>query len=262
MFSLLRRGSTAAHRTPHNLRAYTSSPTPPLTVAGLCPSDPRPQMIFMAGLPGSGKTTAIKKLYGLDNVELLDIDVEMIEHPAYNVDDRAAVYALPGAYEWADRKVGERLRCILGAVSPPPLVVLDGTGTKVARRVMRMNEARSAGFRTTLLYVKVGLATALQRNSGRKRVVPEDVMVGYLAKLERRPMREPWMRSSGRQEERAAGVEGDVAAAGGESEARGRLLPMEAMPKVRRDDHFSSNLTLKHRCTATAKRHRETASAF
>ena len=184
MFSLLlRRRATAAHRTLLH-RAYASSPTPPPTVAGLSPSDPRPQMIFMAGLPGSGKTTAIKKLYGLDNVELLDIDVEMIEHPAYDVDDRAAVYALPGAYEWADRKVGERLRRILGAVSPPPLVVLDGTGTKVARRVMRMNEARSAGFRTTLLYVKVGLATALQRNSGRKRVVPEDVMVGYLAKLE------------------------------------------------------------------------------
>ena len=40
--------------------------------------------IFMAGIPGSGKTTQLDKRFGLQNITLCDLDREMKRHIAYN----------------------------------------------------------------------------------------------------------------------------------------------------------------------------------
>ena len=69
------------------------------------PADQPSRMVFMAGMPGSGKTTAINRLFGLQNVLLLDLDAEMRDHPQYDPDDRAAVYDLPDAYQWANHLI-------------------------------------------------------------------------------------------------------------------------------------------------------------
>ena len=50
--------------------------------------------IFMAGLPGSGKTTVLNKLYGLDNVKMLDLDTEMKLHPQYDPTQPESIYFL------------------------------------------------------------------------------------------------------------------------------------------------------------------------
>ena len=71
--------------------------------------------VFMAGLPGSGKTRVIDGRYGLSRSTtlLLDLDTEIIHHPKYDPDDPPAVYASAGAYTWADERVEEKFQAAL-----------------------------------------------------------------------------------------------------------------------------------------------------
>ena len=149
--------------------------------------------IFMAGLPGSGKTTVLNKLYGLDNVKMLDLDTEMKLHPQYDPTQPESIYSDPEAYQWANTKVEERFQSIIklrrpgcGADRGPlhRLIAIDGTGTKVPRRLRRIEEAKRAGYKIELLHAHVDIATALERNSWRTRQVPEEVMRDYQARLD------------------------------------------------------------------------------
>jgi hypothetical protein len=69
----------------------------------------QPTMVFMAGLPGAGKTHVLERLFGQSNIYLLDIDVFMPHHPRYNHTDPAAVYDDPAAYGWANDQVPTRI---------------------------------------------------------------------------------------------------------------------------------------------------------
>ena len=137
--------------------------------------------VFMAGLPGSGKTRVIDGRYGLSRSTtlLLDLDTEIIHHPKYDPDDPPAVYASAGAYTWADERVEERFQAALHQKHRFRRLVMDGTGAKVERRVQRMDDASRAGWFVKLLHVDVSLETALARNAKRHRRVPEDVLAQY-----------------------------------------------------------------------------------
>jgi predicted ABC-type ATPase len=143
-------------------------------------------MVFTAGAPGSGKTYCLHRIYGLDNITVLDLDSEIQHHPAYNPDVPEEVYADRIAYEWANRKVEQRFsRTICEHAGKRSLVCLDGTGTHVERQVRRMREAKDQGWWIVQLYVRVRLETALTRNASRQRRVPEDVLRAYCSQLER-----------------------------------------------------------------------------
>lgn len=93
------------------------------------------------------------------------------------------IYDDPAAYSWADSRVESKLWQLLGSVdnlrnlpwaaerlgppSPDPdhhdIVAIDGTGTKIKRRLQRVKAARDAGFWVRLLYVAlcVGRSTRL-----------------------------------------------------------------------------------------------------
>lgn len=151
----------------------------------------------MAGMPGAGKTRVIESYFGLmrtsypesseDSTVILNLDHEIKAHARYDVHDRASVYAVDGAYEWADERVEQRFNV---AVDDARIgrIVLDGTGgnsdAKVARRAQRMDAARAAGMWVRLLYVRVSLETALRRNAKRKRVVPLATLQRYERWLE------------------------------------------------------------------------------
>jgi predicted kinase len=62
--------------------------------------------------------------------------------------------------------------------------VVDGTGTKLTRRVQRMRDASVAGWWVKLLVVAVSLRTAAERNARRHRRVPPHVLSRYQAELD------------------------------------------------------------------------------
>jgi hypothetical protein len=145
----------------------------------------KPTFIFTLGLPGSGKTAALKKRWGLENLTILDLDLEMRKHPKYDPQNRSSVYDDPDAYVWANAEVQKRLDGLCTSRPLVPLVALDGTGTHIERQISRFQQVRSAGYHVLLLHVRVSLEKALERNLTRRRQVPETVMRRYLDVLEK-----------------------------------------------------------------------------
>ena len=110
--------------------------------------------VFTAGAPGSGKTYTINRLFGLDQFTVLDLDLAMKNHPEFNIDDPKTMYKSSKvgkdskAYIWADEVVEENFQRYLKDGSGgggDVRILVDGTGTRVARQKRRMREAKEAG---------------------------------------------------------------------------------------------------------------------
>ncbi len=142
----------------------------------------RPTAIFTSGAPGSGKTYSIDRLFGLDKVELLDLDVAMKDHPDFDFAEPKTLYERRDAYLWADSKIEEMFQERLGGGRGR--ICMDGTGTNVERQIRRMKEARERGFWVVVVYVKVDESVCFERNERRKRKVPRDVIKSYLDRLD------------------------------------------------------------------------------
>mmetsp|Transcript_660 Transcript_660/g.844 ORF Transcript_660/g.844 Transcript_660/m.844 type:complete len:334 (-) Transcript_660:364-1365(-) len=141
--------------------------------------------IFMAGMPGSGKTRVIDALYGLEEppTKILDLDIEIKKHSKYDPNRPEKVYDVDGAYNWANQQVEEAFQA---ALRDPNFkyVILDGTGTKVGRRLRRIQNAKDQGLATVLIYVQISFEKALERNAKRKRVVPPHRLKEYQLLIE------------------------------------------------------------------------------
>jgi hypothetical protein len=104
----------------------------------------RPSLaIFTAGVPGAGKSYALRKLLGLDPTNILDLDDEIALHPNFDPAAPSAIYSDASAYAWADAALEARFQSLL--LDPPELWGMDGTGTKVQRTRRRMRAAQQAG---------------------------------------------------------------------------------------------------------------------
>eukprot|EP00966_Prymnesium_polylepis_P277138 6403124-Prymnesium_polylepis.1 len=149
----------------------------------------RPVLVFTAGAPGSGKTFTLHQLYGLHNIEMIDLDTVMPMHPEYDERHPERLYDSKAAYQWANECVERRFQATLAEPREPEtdrarFVCLDGTGTHVERQKRRMWEAKRAGFWVVQLYVKVSVGVCLQRNARRERSVPEETLRRYVEELD------------------------------------------------------------------------------
>ena len=151
--------------------------------------------VFMYGLPGAGKSRVIDLRYATDHrsgqrrlnsTVVLDLDREIVEHPAFDPTDPDKLYlaADRSAYLWADARVEARFLESLSDSSVRRLVV-DGTGTNVERQIRRMNQARQSGFYVKALYVRVPARTAIARAAMRKRGVSPERIQHYHGQLAR-----------------------------------------------------------------------------
>lgn len=137
----------------------------------------------MAGLPAAGKSDLAHRRYGGERTCLLDLDDEIRGHPAFDAQNPHRVYYNAAAYDWADNRVEEMFQLALHDSSLSTLIV-DGTGTKLSRRLQRMRDARQAGWWVKLLVVSVSLRTAVERNLQRERQVPLRVLARYQQELD------------------------------------------------------------------------------
>jgi len=128
-------------------------------------------MVFTMGLPGSGKTTRAKQLYG--SYVFIDPDIFQESHPDYDPKNPAPIHEWSPIHLWSVEKAEEAFQ---KALLEKGDYVIDGTGINADRMCRRATEAKAAGFMTTLLYMKVSLETALARNKARERQVPEYII--------------------------------------------------------------------------------------
>lgn len=148
----------------------------------LSSSSRRRVAVFLAGMPGSGKSRVCRMAY--KDAQIIDLDEEIRKHPLYDgTEPPSKIYEVPGVYDWANERVEKKFQESIRD-SSIATIVLDGTGTKVERRSSRIEAARSLGVWTILLYVKVSLETALRRNAKRDRVVPPHRLKEYQRRIE------------------------------------------------------------------------------
>lgn len=120
---------------------------------------------FTAGAPGAGKGFVIDRDYA--ELHVVDCDKHKQAHPDYDPKNPGALHV------WSSEQATKEFFSMLAGDDS---FVFDGTGTDTAKLANFMNQATLAGFRTQVCYVKVSLATALDRNSKRDRVVPESLV--------------------------------------------------------------------------------------
>lgn len=127
------------------------------------------------GLPGAGKSTAIRTRFEQERAQLAGVDVCWIDsdvfkqrHPDYDPEN-------PGAlHEWS---VQESLKAFAAAlVAPSPIVVVvDGTGAAAAF-TDRIREAKAAGFTVELFVVDTPVTVCAKRLEARVRRVPYSLL--------------------------------------------------------------------------------------
>lgn len=123
------------------------------------------KLILTAGLTGAGKSTYLKNQQ--INLPVANSDAFLESHPDYNPKQPELLH------EWA--KV-ENQKLIYKYLSEGIDFVIDGTGTNVERYAKYINDAKELGYEVECHYVKVSLATAINRNAKRERTVPVSVI--------------------------------------------------------------------------------------
>ncbi len=127
----------------------------------------------MAGLPGSGKTFIRSKLY--EHYDVVDCDEIKKTIPGYNADQPRALHS--------ESKIIEKYE-IYKNLKNRVSFVYDTTATNTDKVIKLTKQAQGLGYIVKVVYVKVSLSVAMERNSKRFRVVPDDVILDKYSKLE------------------------------------------------------------------------------
>lgn len=123
--------------------------------------------VVTMGLPGAGKTTAMKAMFDLTEWVMIDPDAIKESHPDYDPKDPEALH------EWSKAKANATMYEAIAEQQP---LIIDGTATNSDKMISVINKLHEAGYEVTLIYVKVSVATSLARNASRERTVPNRVI--------------------------------------------------------------------------------------
>lgn len=145
--------------------------------------------VFLAGGPGSGKSTVAKRLFGVSGGTMFssryglrlinsDIPFERYLHRAgislKSLSDPKVLDVVnsPGGVRMQAKKVTDvRQRLSLdGRLG----LIIDGTGKDKFKMVRQNEELRDLGYETFLVFVNTSLETALSRNQNRERTLAEE----------------------------------------------------------------------------------------
>lgn len=119
------------------------------------------------GLPGAGKSTIRDTRFSHMNAVVIDPDYEKLQIPGYDPKKPWIVH------EESKRLATLKMYDAIGENKP---IIIDGTGTNAEKMVHQVKELQRFGYNIELVYVRVKLNTAIERNSNRERVVPEEII--------------------------------------------------------------------------------------
>ena len=124
------------------------------------------ELVIMAGLPASGKSTIRAKMF--NDYHVIDCDEIKKGLEGYDPKNPEATHA--------QSKVLEK-QAIYNALAEGKTFLYDTTATNSDKVVKLTRQAQELGYTVTLCYVKVSLATSLKRNAMRERSVNEAIIL-------------------------------------------------------------------------------------
>jgi Predicted kinase len=135
----------------------------------MTPDATRTRIVLLVGLPGSGKSTYLERL----GVKALSSDA--VRGLLADDENDQSIH----------REVFATLRYLLRRrlALRRPVTYLDATHLTVRERRPYVKMGQLYGCSVEAIFFDVPLEVCLQRNRGRQRVVPEDVMARMAAKL-------------------------------------------------------------------------------
>ena len=136
---------------------------------------PKPQrkVIFLAGGPGSGKSTVIKNL-GLEKqgfkIVNQDISLQWLAKnhglPTDMRDFTPEQRSKWGSLSWEARDIAKRKKIKFQGRGDG--IIVDGTGASKTSMTAQVNEFKRKGYDVSMVFVETSLETALTRNKARK----------------------------------------------------------------------------------------------
>ncbi len=136
------------------------------------------KVLFLCGLPNSGKSTVIKKLSYIPfhNIDMDKFLKLFADKEGVDLDLR---YDAPDLSKKTNLRIISRDLAtdkMLSAINSLLAIVVDGTGRDPMLMINQMKTYEKWGYDTAMLYVDIDLKTALKRNEVRDRKVPEKVI--------------------------------------------------------------------------------------
>lgn len=134
---------------------------------------PASSLIFLIGLPGSGKSTIARSILAT-HADAVIISTDAIRAQLFGDD------AIQGTWFKVWLEVRQQFQCAVQQTSrgQAPFAIYDATNAVRKQRRAAIALARKTGFtHITGIWLNVPLALCLERNQQRSRVVPEAVIL-------------------------------------------------------------------------------------
>lgn len=136
-----------------------------------------PSVAMMIGVPGSGKSTVARQISELLNIAVLSSD-ECRKEISGDANDQSV-----SREAWA--MVYDRAR---QSIESGRSVIIDGIHTNVEMRRRDIQQYKQFGARAVVgIYIQTDVATCIDRNENRDRVVPEFVIRNMQIGIDRYP---------------------------------------------------------------------------
>jgi predicted kinase len=128
--------------------------------------------VLFIGLPGSGKTTIVNKVYGKYNI--VSADIIKSTHPNYARKHPELLH------QWSVKEAEVKM---IDLSDKGVNICMDSGGVNNSYSLRIMSMLKDKGYNLTLVYVDTPLNVCIERNKKRERNIPEYVITEKSIKL-------------------------------------------------------------------------------
>lgn len=134
--------------------------------------------LFLCGIANAGKSTVIKHISDIPflNINMDDYIEKFTKKSGIDMDFRPEASDLKQKEEIRFKSRDLAVDRMVNSINSMLSVVIDGTGRSLDLTIKQKEIYEEWGYDTAMVYVKIDLKTALERNSKRERKLPTNII--------------------------------------------------------------------------------------